>query len=115
MPRKKPNIARQAKEEARAECEHLRHHTAAALLCHTHGHSLISEVLTWNDRRQLEEHYLKILFDDWPRKAQENKVAELAKDIDTIHPSYLPVFIDRLTPMNIEPCSDNEDEPMTGH
>ena len=113
MPTKVSNLKRLVKEHTRVDEYQLRCSTQATLLLSLHpGQDLLNAVTTPEDQTQLERHYLKILVNHLLRLRQENKLEELIEAIDQIHPHYLPIVEDHLTPMTIETCS--EDEAMTG-
>ena len=115
MPTKQSNLTRLVKERNRSDQHQLRCSTQATLLLNLHpGQDLLDAVTTPEDQKQLEDHYLKILIHHLLRLRMDNKRDELINAIDQIHPTYLPTVIDHLTPMAVEPCSEDEAMPNTG-
>ena len=115
MPTRSSNLTRLVKERNRAEQHQLRCSTQATLLLSLHpGQDLLDAVTTPEDQKQLEDHYLKVLVSHLLRLRWDNKREELIEAIDQIHPAYLPTVIDHLTPLTVEPCSEDEAMPPTG-
>ena len=112
MPTKRANVARLAKDQAKAEQHTLRCCTQVVLLDLLHGQSLTVESVPTETIQEMETHYLRVLIHHLLRLRTDNKHEELVNAIDQIHPTYLPTVIDHLTPMAVEACS--EDEAMPG-
>ena len=110
--RKRPaNVTRLTRDEQRAECGRIRGSMEAILLCQVHGPDLTSETLTNQGQREVESHCLDVLVQQLQDTTTKGKTIEAQTLVGGIHSDYLPAVIDRLTPLPMSPCTDDDNSP----